>query len=346
MLISPSPVNPIVLEPGSANSLVDVPGVLVGHYSHPDIYRGTTAVLTPQGALASVSVRGSNPGTIETDTLAPTAIDVHVHGISLSGGSLWGLSAARGMTNWLQEHEIGLPRSGIILPIVAGAVIYDLDAADPTILPNDEWGYWAAAAAASKPFERGNVGAGRGGTAGKGPGCVRTKGGLGTASVMLPQGIVVGALAVVNSMGGLIDPVKGKLYARDGGFDLPQAFWFPHNWASSQSANTTLGVVATNCRLSKAQLAKVADAAHDGYARAIRPMHTMRDGDTIFTLSVGSDTRMTPDLDFAFEVTDLICAAAADAIVGALVDAILQADGIPGFPAARDALAQAAERKT
>ncbi len=343
MLTSPSPATALHLPAGPADSLVDVPGVWVGHYSHPQIYRGSTAVLTPDGALASVSVRGSNPGTLETDTLAPTAIDVYVHGISLSGGSLFGLSAARGITDWLQARGFGLARSGITLPIVPGAVIYDLDAADPTTVPTAEWGYRAAEAAAPTPFARGNVGAGRGGTAGKGPGCVRVKGGLGTASLVLPGGIIVGAIAVVNAMGSPIDSLTGRLYARDGGFDQPRVFLFPHNWSSVMpEANTTLGVVATNCRLEKVQLAKVADLAHDGFARVFRPMHTMRDGDTVFALSVGGDSRITPDLEYAFEVTDLIGAAAADAMVCALLDAVMQAEGIDGYPACRDVLAEVA----
>lgn len=341
MLISPTPATELRLPTGPSDSLVDVPGILVGQYSHPQVHRGSTAILTPEGALAAVSVRGSNPGTLETDTLAPTAIDVYVHGISLSGGSLFGLSAARGITDWLQAHGFGLARSGICLPIVPGAVIYDLDAADPTIVPTAEWGYWAAEAAVPTPFARGNVGAGRGGTAGKGPGCVRVKGGLGTASLILPGGIVVGAIAVVNALGSPIDSLTGRLYAREGGFDQSRVFLFPRNWTSTMpEANTTLGVVATNCRLDKVQLAKVADLAHDGFARAIRPMHTMRDGDTVFALSVGGDSRVTPDLEFAFEVTDLIGAAAADAMVCAVLDAVLQAEGIAGFPACRDVLAE------
>lgn len=345
MLIIPTSADTLTLDPGPSDSLVDVPGVLVGHYSHPAVYRGTTAVLTPQGAPAGVSVRGSNPGTIETDALAPLAIEVFIHGISLSGGSLFGLSASRGITDWLQAHHFGLERSGIRLPIVPGAVIYDLDIADPTVVPTSEWGSAAADAAAATPFARGNVGAGRGGTAGKGPGCVRVKGGLGTASLVLPEGIVVGALAVVNALGSPVDPLTGGLYARDGGFDQPRLFRYPRNWRSViPEAHTTLGVIATNCALDKAQLAKVADLAHDGLARAIRPMHSMRDGDTIFAVSVGGESRVTPDQDFAFEVTDLIGAAAADAMVRAVLDAVLQADGIPGFPACRDVLAKDAER--
>jgi L-aminopeptidase/D-esterase-like protein len=335
-------MNPIQyqLEHGPNNSLVDVPGVLVGHFNHPEVLRGATAILTPTGALASVSVRGSNPGTIETDTLAPTAIDVYVHGISLSGGSLFGLSAARGITDWCQEHQIGLIRSGIYLPVIPGAVIYDIVAVDPHILPTAEWGYWAAQAARAEPFERGNKGAGRGGTAGKGYGTQPVKGGLGTASLLLPNNIVVGALAVVNSMGSPIDLLTGQLYARDGGHDLPRYF---RPILSVKSAppegNTTLGVVATNCILNKPQLAKIADLAHDGYARVIRPMHTMLDGDTIFALSVPGDAAYTlPDHE-AFEVTDVVGAAAADAMALALLDAFFNAEGIPGFPSLAEVLA-------
>lgn len=328
------------LEHGPHNSLIDVPGILVGHYNHPAVLRGTTAILTPAGALASVSVRGSNPGTIETDTLAPTAIDVYVHGISLSGGSLFGLSAARGITNWCQERRIGLMRSGIYLPVIPGAVIYDLTAVDPRVQPTAEWGYWAAQAARAEPFERGNKGAGCGGTAGKGYGTQPVKGGLGTASLVLPNGIVVGALAVVNSMGSPVDLYTGQLYARDGGHDLPRYFR-PILGTKPQppDGNTTLGVVATNCTLNKAQLAKVADLAHDGYARVIRPMHTMLDGDTIFALSVPGETAHTLPEHEAFEVTDVIGAMSADAMVLALLDAFFNAQTIPDFPSLSEVLA-------
>jgi len=341
-------MNPIQyqLAQGPNNSLIDVPGILVGHYNHPEVLRGTTAVLIATGALASVSVRGSNPGTIETDTLAPTAIDVYVHGISLSGGSLFGLSAARGITDWCQEHEIGLVRNGIYLPIIPGAVIYDIVAVDPHVLPTAEWGYSAAQAARAEPFKRGNVGAGSGGTAGKGVGTQPVKGGLGTASLLLPGGIVVGALAVINSMGGPVDLLTGQLYARDGGHDLPRYFQpLPHINQDPPDSNTTLGVVATNCILSKAQLAKIADLAHDGFARTIRPMHTMLDGDTIFALSVPNGVAHTIPQMEAFEVTDIIGAAAADAMVLALIDGFLQAEGIPGFPALSEVLASFRKEK-
>jgi L-aminopeptidase/D-esterase-like protein len=334
------------LEHGLNNSLIDVPGVLVGHYNHPEVLRGTTAVLTPGGALASVAVRGSNPGTIETDTLAATAIDVFVHGVSLSGGSLFGLSAARGITDWCQEHKIGLIRNGIYLPVIPGAVIYDLTAVDPRVQPTAEWGYWAAQAAGAESFKRGNFGAGRGGTAGKGDGTLPVKGGLGTASLLLEGGIVVGALAVVNSLGSPVDPLTGQFYARDGGHDLPRYFR-PRLYGTQEppDGNTTLGVVATNCILNKAQLAKIADLTHDGYARVIRPMHTMLDGDTIFALSVSGDKSHTIPHQEAFELTDMIGAAAADAMVLALIDAFVQAEGIPGFPALSEVLASFKKEK-
>lgn len=333
------------IQPGVTNSLIDVPGVLVGHYSHPDVFRGTTAVLTPAGALASVSVRGSNPGTIETDALAATAVDVFVHGISLCGGSLLGLAAARGITDWCQENGIGLWRSGIWLPVVPGAVIYDLNAADPTVQPSAEWGYWAAASASRAPFARGNVGAGRGGTAGKGRGTVPVKGGLGTASLVFPGGVVVGALAVVNSLGSPIDPVTRQFYALDGGHDQPRYFQpRPYGLDGFPEGNTTLGVIATNCVLTKAQLAKIADLTHNGFARVIRPIHTMLDGDTIFALSTAGPERLTPDHTVDFQITDMIGAAAADAMVLALIDAFMQADSVPGFPACRTVMASRAGR--
>jgi L-aminopeptidase/D-esterase-like protein len=328
------------LPTGPTNSLVDVPGILVGHYQPgKDVYRGATAVLIPGGGLASVAVRGSNPGTIETDTLAATAIDVYIHGISLCGGSLFGLAAARGIMDWCQENQIGLKRHGITLPVIPGAVIYDLRAEDPNLKPTAEWGYRAAAAASRDPFERGNAGAGLGGTAGKGEGMVRVKGGLGSASLLLPGGIVVAALAVVNSLGSPIEAGTGKLYARDGGHDIPRLFR-PYDLGldSYPDGNTTLGVVATNCMLTKAQLAKIADLTHNGFARAIRPMHTMLDGDTIFSVSLPGEERLQPEHHWPYEVTDIIGTAAADVMVLALLDAFMQAGSISGFPSCREVM--------
>src|SRR5919112_1185534 len=156
----------IRLLPGPTNSLVDVPGIKVGHFTHESVRRGVTAILCEGGATAGVSVRGSNPGTFNTDALAPTTAGGIVHAIGLTGGSLFGLGAIAGITEWLLRHEIGLRQRGALLPIVSGAVIYDLDLSDPFLHPTAEWGHQAAEAAKPGPFLRGNVGAGAGGTAG------------------------------------------------------------------------------------------------------------------------------------------------------------------------------------
>jgi L-aminopeptidase/D-esterase-like protein len=330
----------LVLPFGTLNAITDVPGVLVGHYSHPDVYRGTTAVMTPDASVAGVSVRGANPGTLGTDALAPTALVTRVHAIGLSGGTLFGLAAITGITSWLFDQGLGVRSRGALIPIVAGAVIYDLEIADPALHPTPDWGRAAAQAAVGGAFSRGSVGAGRGGTAGKGPGCVRTKGGLGTSSLLLPDGVVVGALAVVNSLGGVINPLNGRLYAEHGGFATPQWYGGPEpagGETTSPLEATTLGVIATNAALTKTELTKIADLAHDGLARAIRPAHAMHDGDTIFALSVGGQDRVVPSIDAERSVfVDAVGAAGADAMVLAILDAVLQAEGIPGFPACRD----------
>lgn len=329
----------LLLAPGPLNALTDVPGIAVGHFTHDRVRRGVTAVLCREGATAGVSVRGSNPGTIHTDALAPTSVGGLVHGIGLSGGSLFGLGAIAGITEWLLGQGIGLRRRGALIPIVPGAVIYDLDLTDPYVHPTAEWGKQAAQAAASGAFARGNVGAGTGGTAGKGPGCVKTKGGLGTASLVLPGGIVVGALVVVNALGGLLHPLTGELYAKSGGFDRPLLYRQTDVPAEVEPiANTTLGVVATNAPLTKPQLVKIADLAHDGFARAIRPSHAMYDGDTIFALSTSVEQRTLPDTTGA-NLTDLVGHAAADAVVLALLDAAAQTAGVEGWPSATDAAA-------
>ena len=330
----------IRLEAGPLNAITDVPGIEVGHYTHDRVLRGTTAILCRGGATAGVSVRGSNPGTIHTDALAATTTGSMVHGIGFTGGSLVGLSAVTGITEWLHGQGIGLPLRGGLIPIIPGAVILDYRMSDPSVLPTSEWGHRAAAAAQSGSFARGNVGAGAGGTAGKGPGCVRVKGGLGTASLSLPGGIVVGALVVVNALGGLVHPVTGKLYATDGGFDVPLLYHQPDEepeLAASMS-NTTLGLIATNASLTKPQLIKIADLAHDGFARAIRPAHAMGDGDTIFALSPLAD-RVELTTTTGSNMTDLIGAAAADAMVLAILDAARETGGVPPWPSVAEAMA-------
>ena len=249
-------------------------------------------------------------------------------------------NAVSGITEWLFHQGIGHRYRGALIPVVAGAVIFDLAFADPAIFPTAEWGRQAAAAASTEGFPRGNSGAGAGGTAGKGPGCVRVKGGLGTASLVLPGGIVVGALVVLNSLGGLIHPLTGELYATHGGFDIPLLYHQPDQELDPTSAlrNTTLGLVATNAGLTKPQVAKIADLAHDGLARGIRPAHAMRDGDTVFALATLDNPVWPPDTSEA-NLTDLVGHAAADAIVLAILDAARETEGVDGWPSVAEARA-------
>lgn len=335
------------LGPGPLNALTDVPGISVGHFTHDSVARGVTVILCKDGAAAGVSVRGSNPGTLNTDALAPTAVGSLVHAIGLTGGSLFGLGAIAGMTEWLRAHGHGLRRREALIPITAGAVIYDLDLSDPAIHPTAAWGHHACDAAAPGPFARGNVGAGTGGTAGKGPGCVPTKGGLGTASLLLPGGLIVGAVVVINSLGGLVHPLTGDLYAVSGGFDTPLLYrpLDEPTAATDALANTTIGVVATNADLPEPGLTKVADLAHDGLARAIRPMHTMLDGDTIFAIAPLARRVSLPGTT-STRLTDLIGAAAADAMVLAVLDAAEQTAGIEGWPSVADARAATRHRRS
>jgi len=328
------------LASGTFSALTDVPGIEVGHYTHDRVLRGVTAILSKAGAIAGVSVRGGNPGTLNTDALAATTVGGIVHGIGLAGGSLFGLGAVSGITEWLFHQGVGHRYRGALIPVVAGAVIFDLAFADPATYPTAQWGRQAAAAASMQAFPRGNNGAGAGGTAGKGPGCVRVKGGLGTASLLLPGGIVVGALVVLNSLGGLIHPLTGELYATHGGFDIPLLYHQPDEQPDPTSAirNTTLGIVATNASLTKPQVAKIADLAHDGLARGVRPAHAMRDGDTIFALATLENPARLPDTSDA-NLTDLVGHAAADAMVLAILDAARETEGVDGWPSVVEAQA-------
>ena len=336
------------LQPGPTGTIIDVPGIKVGHFTHDAVARGVTAILCEDGATAGVSVRGSNPGTFNTDALDPTTAGGIVHAIGLTGGSLFGLAAISGITEWLFHQGIGHRYRGALIPVVAGAVIYDLAFADPAVYPTSDWGYRAATNATSTPFPRGNIGAGTGGTAGKGPGCVRTKGGLGTASLLLPDGIVVGAMVVINALGGMVHPLTGDLYASDGGFDVPLLYRQPDAEPEEVRAltNTTLGVIATNARLTKPQATKVADLAHDGLARAIRPVHAMFDGDAIFAVAP-NDGAILPQATSGANLTDMIGHAGADAMVLAVLDAARETCGMgdwPSVPEAQDAVRRARAR--
>ncbi|MFO1361394.1 MAG: P1 family peptidase [Burkholderiales bacterium] len=328
---------PAVALPQSDPGLTAVPGLEVGHDTLAERPTGCTVVLARRGAVAGADVRGGAPGTRETDLLDPSNTVQRVHALVLSGGSAFGLDAAAGVVRYLEEQGVGFDAGVAKVPIVPAAVLFDLSVGGkPHVRPNADSGYRAARSASEGPVAAGNVGAGAGATVGKIAGLARAmRGGLGSASIALPDGLVVASLVAVNAVGDVIDPATGQLVAgvrtadgraladartllRTGGFQ-PLA---------RPGENTTIGVVATNAALDKAQARKVAQMAHDGVARAIAPAHTPLDGDTIFALATG-DLAGAPDLM-------RIGALAAEAVAEAVVRAVRAAAGLPGLPAARD----------
>jgi len=322
----------------SKSSITDVAGIKVGHFTLTSRPTGCTVILCEDGATGGVDVRGSAPGTRETDLLDPRNSVQQVHAITLSGGSAFGLDAATGVVRWLEEHGKGFDVGVAKVPIVPAAILFDLGVGDAKIRPDAEAGYKACKAASTNPPAEGNVGAGAGATVGKLFGRNRAmKGGIASTSIKLPNGVTVGALVAVNAVGDIVDPATGKLIAgartTDGKKLMGTMAGILRGEAIPQmlgGTNTTLGVVATDAKLDKAQAQKVAQMAHDGFARTINPSHTMFDGDTIFCLATGKSTSTSPA-----DVT-LIGAVAAEAMAQAVVRAIRAAQSIKGLPSAAD----------
>jgi L-aminopeptidase/D-esterase-like protein len=289
----PSPSSSTSAVP-NAGAITDVPGIEVGHFSDPRRPTGCTVILAREGAVAGVDVRGAAPGTRETDLLAPGNFVQQVHAVMLAGGSAWGLAAAEGAMRWLEERGIGLDVRFGTLPIVPAAVLFDLPVGDPRIRPDATSGYAACEAASTAPPAEGNVGAGSGALVGKLFGVHRAmKGGIGTASVTV-NGVTVGALIACNALGDVLDPDTAQVVAgartEDGRalLDTRRALLrgeLPKPLLAG--TNTTLGVIATDAVLTKVQANRLASVAHDGLARAINPVHTMSDGDTLFALATG-----------------------------------------------------------
>jgi len=277
-----------------ANSITDVQGITVGCREDLQALTGCTVVLTGrEGAVCGVDVRGSAPGTRETDGLAPINMIDRVHAIVLSGGSAYGLESAGGVMQYLEELGIGHQTGPTVVPIVPAAVIYDLAVGDFRVRPDKEMGYLTAKEAVLQVKE-GNVGAGAGATVGKIRGYEHcTKGGQGSWSMTLENGLTVGAIVVVNAFGDVIN-TNGQIIAGvrndDGkGFMGTETAWLQNNISPvfGMATNTTIAVVACNAKLNKSSMTKVAQMAHDGLARVINPIHTMCDGDTVFALSTG-----------------------------------------------------------
>jgi L-aminopeptidase/D-esterase-like protein len=317
-------------------TLTAVAGIKVGHFTLSERPTGCTVILVDGDAIGGVSQRGGAPGTRETDLLDPLNMVDKVNAIVLAGGSAFGLEAATGTVRWLEEHNIGWPAGPSRVPIVPSAILFDLGVGgNAKIRPTADCGYKAADAATTAPASEGSVGAGAGATVGKFGGAGRsTKSGIGTASITLPNGLVVAAIVAVNAVGDIIDPATGKTVAgvrnADGTFADARRILRSGSTAQPPRAgeNTTIGVVATNARLSKSQVTRMAMMADDGYARAISPSHTNGDGDTIFSLATG---RWNGTADIT-----IVGALAAEAMADAIVRAGTQATGVAGIPAARD----------
>ena len=281
------------------NAITDVPGIEVGHAEDEEALTGCTVILCRKGAVAGVDVRGGAPGTRETDLLSPVNLVNRVHAVLLTGGSAYGLDAASGVMRYLEENGIGLDTGAARVPIVPAAVLYDIAVGRSDLRPDAAMGYRAASSASSAPPKEGNAGAGMGATVGKILGMKQAmKSGIGTASLSLGGGVILGAIVAVNAFGDVIDPETGKILAgtraakagpfrigEEGGFadTLETMKTLPGRTVMRFAArgNTVIGLVATNAHLDKAGATKVAQMAHDGLARVIRPAHTMLDGDTI-----------------------------------------------------------------
>ena len=278
------------------DTLTRVPGIKVGHYTDVDAVTGCTVVRCPPKTVGAVDVRGGAPGTRETDMLQAHNLVEEVTAVLLSGGSAFGLASADGVMRWHVERGLGYrSRSGVVVPIVPAAILFDLTIGDSAVRPDAAAGYQACEAATSEPVPMGSVGAGTGARVAAIRGDERaSKGGIGSAAIELPGGLVVAALMAVNAVGNVIDEngqIIAGLRTGDGkGFDSvleAMTAMMSEHYAPSANESTVIGVVATNGKLNKAQAHKVAQMAHDGLARAVCPAHTMFDGDTIFALATG-----------------------------------------------------------
>ncbi len=335
---------------GANNSITDVPGITVGSYQRTDgaYLTGTTVVHAARGAVGGVDQRGGAPGTRETDLLSPLNANSAVNAVMLTGGSAYGLDAAGGVMSWLEQHHQGVsvgPSPAQVVPIVPAAVIFDLGRGGSfEARPTAEFGTRAISAAGAGPVVSGTAGAGTGARAGG------IKGGLGTASVRLPGGDIVGAIVIVNAAGSATDPsdcsivgVRSGLPGEFAGLRTPSAreCLTTATAGNAPALNTTIAVVATNAALDKAAAARLASAGQDGLARAITPAHSLVDGDTVFALSTGEGDRLSPSQPSATNQLDALYAAAARTLTRAIAHAVLAATSARSIVAYCDRYASA-----
>ena len=272
-------------------TITAIEGITVGHATDATARTGCTVILCPAGATAGVDVRGAAPGTRETEALRPGRLVQKAHAVLLTGGSAFGLDAAGGVVQYLEEQNVGFPAGPVRVPIVPAAVIFDLGVGDAKVRPDREMGYQACLNATDEPVAMGTIGAGTGAIVGKAPGVTPSPGGVGSACKYLDSGLIVATIMVVNALGNVVHPDTGEIIAggkENGSFVNITERLLDANVVPG--TNTTIGVVATNATLTSAEVNRVAEMAHDGMARAIRPSHTMFDGDTLFTLATGTHT--------------------------------------------------------
>ena len=319
--------------------LTDVAGIQVGHHTLTERPTGCTVILVDgDGAVGGVSQRGGAPGTRETDLLDPSNMVDKVNAVVLAGGSAYGLDAAQGAVRYLEEHNMGWKVGAGVVPIVPAAILFDLPfGGKPQVRPTADCGYKAAQAATDAAVGEGNIGAGAGATVGK-MGMNRSmKAGIGSASITMPNGLVVAAIVAVNAVGDIVDPSTGKTVAgvrSEDGKSLADVRTLLRSGALLKRAaprageNTTIGLVATNAKMSKAEIHRVAMMADDGFAKAITPSHTVGDGDTVFALATGRwDGEANPTI---------VGALAAEAMAEAIVRAAVKAESSNGVPSARE----------
>lgn len=310
------------------DDITDIPGIRVGHDTNLEAGTGCTIILCDTPAVGGVDVRGGAPATRETDLLRPMNLVEEVNAVVLTGGSAFGLDAASGVMRYLEERGIGFDTGIARVPIVPAAALFDLAFGAANVRPDAEAGYRACIQAASGPVAQGTVGAGTGATVAKMAGPAHMlKGGLGSASVQLPDGTLVGALVVANALGDIVDPATGQVIAgaqpgQGTEAQSPQPF-----------GNTTLAVVATNAALSKVQINRVARMAHDGMAQAIRPAHTLFDGDTVFALALRPTGEGDSDTPISPQLVSMVGAAAAITLARAIVKAVRNATSLHGVSA-------------
>jgi L-aminopeptidase/D-esterase-like protein len=316
------------------NSITDIPGIKVGHAQNADTGTGCTVIICENGAVPGVDVRGGGPGTREIDALDPVNLVTAAHAVYLGGGSAFGLEGASGVMQYLEEKGIGFDVGVGVVPIVPGAVLFDFFVGRHDVRPDKKMGYEACVNASEKNTEQGNVGAGTGAAVGIIKGIEYSmKGGLGTASRKVGE-LIVGAIVAVNCMGDVIDPGTGQIVAGALDDDKKKPAGTMSIISSEKSggtdvfssSNTTIGCIAVNADLTKSEATKVAMMAHDGYARAINPIHTMTDGDTIFCMATGG-VKTDPTT---------VGALAAEVMAEAIVNAVKNAETAYGLPGYKD----------